>query len=168
MKCLKPLVSIKGLIGSSKQVCDGSLSQAAWYTTEKLGAHLYPIRTSSHRFVSTFITVDARVTREDRSVNIYTQVNIPIELVSLPHITHSLHPVSDWNLLGLILDIFCRSLVFSELTRGLWDERARLREGIMHADVAGSGVLHVERVRQILRAHRLPINPDLMDCMLQV
>ncbi|XP_075977828.1 EF-hand domain-containing family member C2-like [Anticarsia gemmatalis] len=61
-----------------------------------------------------------------------------------------------------------RSLVFSELTRGLWDDRDRLREGLMHADENGAGVLSVERTRQLLRAHRLPINPDLMDCMLQV
>ncbi|KOB73422.1 EF-hand domain-containing family member C2, partial [Operophtera brumata] len=51
--------------------------------------------------------------------------------------------------------------------KSLWDERARLHEGVMHADEAGSGVLPVERVRQLLRAHRLPINTDLMDCMLQ-
>ncbi|XP_028169092.1 EF-hand domain-containing family member C2-like [Ostrinia furnacalis] len=61
-----------------------------------------------------------------------------------------------------------RSLVFTELTRGLWDDRDRLREGLMHADETGTGVLPVERLRQLLRAHRLPINPDLMDCMLQV
>ncbi|CAH0715499.1 unnamed protein product, partial [Brenthis ino] len=61
-----------------------------------------------------------------------------------------------------------RSLVFTELTRGLWDDRARLQEGLIHADVDGSGVLSVERIRQILRSHRLPINCDLMDCMLQV
>ncbi|XP_030030650.1 EF-hand domain-containing family member C2 isoform X2 [Manduca sexta] len=61
-----------------------------------------------------------------------------------------------------------RSLVFTELTRGLWDDRARLREGLLHADDAGSGVLPMERLRQVLRAHRLPLNPDLMECMLQV
>ncbi|XP_026734418.1 EF-hand domain-containing family member C2-like [Trichoplusia ni] len=61
-----------------------------------------------------------------------------------------------------------RSLVFTELTRGLWDDRERLREGLMHADEAGSGVLSKERLRQLLRANRLPINPDLLDCMLQV
>ncbi|XP_046966018.1 EF-hand domain-containing family member C2-like [Vanessa cardui] len=61
-----------------------------------------------------------------------------------------------------------RSLVFSELTRGLWDERARLREGLAHADAGGRGVLERERVRQMLRAHRLPINRDLLDCMLDV
>ncbi|XP_034832363.1 EF-hand domain-containing family member C2-like [Maniola hyperantus] len=61
-----------------------------------------------------------------------------------------------------------RSLVFSELTRGLWDDRARLWEGLIHADVNRSGVLPADQLRQILRAHRLPINRDLMDCMLQV
>ncbi|XP_022814037.1 EF-hand domain-containing family member C2-like [Spodoptera litura] len=61
-----------------------------------------------------------------------------------------------------------RSLVFSELTRGLWDDRDRLREGLMHADATGSGVLSVERLRQLLRAHRLPMSTDLMDCMLSV
>lgn len=61
-----------------------------------------------------------------------------------------------------------RSLVFTDLTRGLWDDRTRLREGIMHADEAGSGLLPIQRMRQILKAHRLPLNPDLMDCMLQV
>uniref|UniRef100_A0A2A4JEU4 EF-hand domain-containing protein n=1 Tax=Heliothis virescens TaxID=7102 RepID=A0A2A4JEU4_HELVI len=61
-----------------------------------------------------------------------------------------------------------RSLVFTELTRGLWDDRDRLREGLMHADATGSGVLSVERMRQLLRAHRLPINTDLLDCMLSV
>jgi hypothetical protein len=63
---------------------------------------------------------------------------------------------------------FRRSLVFTELTRGLWDDRDRLREGLIHADETGTGVLSLERLRQILRAHRLPINTDLMDCMLQV
>ncbi|XP_050679818.1 EF-hand domain-containing family member C2-like isoform X1 [Leptidea sinapis] len=61
-----------------------------------------------------------------------------------------------------------RSLVFSELTRGLWDDRERLREGLLHADAPGLGSLPVSRVRQLLRAHRLPINTDLLDCMLQV
>lgn len=58
--------------------------------------------------------------------------------------------------------------MFSELTRGLWEDRVRLHEGLLHADASGSGVLSPERLRQLLRAHRLPINPDLMDCMLQV
>ncbi|VVC91216.1 unnamed protein product, partial [Leptidea sinapis] len=61
-----------------------------------------------------------------------------------------------------------KSLVFSELTRGLWDDRERLREGLLHADAPGLGSLPVSRVRQLLRAHRLPINTDLLDCMLQV
>ncbi|XP_052753488.1 EF-hand domain-containing family member C2-like isoform X2 [Galleria mellonella] len=61
-----------------------------------------------------------------------------------------------------------RSLVFTELTRGLWDDRERLCEGLKHADEAGCGVLPVHRLRQLLRAHRLPLNVDLMDCMLQV
>ncbi|RVE45367.1 hypothetical protein evm_009996 [Chilo suppressalis] len=61
-----------------------------------------------------------------------------------------------------------RSLVFTELTRGLWDDRERLREGLLHADETGKGILTVDKMRQLLRAHRLPINPDLMDCMLQV
>ncbi|CAH0691886.1 unnamed protein product [Spodoptera exigua] len=61
-----------------------------------------------------------------------------------------------------------RSLVFTELTRGLWDDRDRLREGLMHADATGSGALSPDRMRQLLRAHRLPINTDLMDCMLSV
>ncbi|XP_039752829.1 EF-hand domain-containing family member C2-like [Pararge aegeria] len=61
-----------------------------------------------------------------------------------------------------------RSLVFSEITRGLWDDRTRLWEGLMHADVDRSGVLSEEQLRQILRAHRLPINRDLLDCMLKV
>ncbi|CAG9561858.1 unnamed protein product [Danaus chrysippus] len=61
-----------------------------------------------------------------------------------------------------------RSLVFTELTRGLWDDRSRLREGLLHADPDGSGVLSPTRLRQLLRAHRLPLNCDLMDCMLQV
>ncbi|CAG9786774.1 unnamed protein product [Diatraea saccharalis] len=61
-----------------------------------------------------------------------------------------------------------RSLVFTEITRGLWDDRDRLREGLLHADESGTGTLSVDRMRQLLRAHRLPINPDLMDCMLQV
>lgn len=65
--------------------------------------------------------------------------------------------------------LFLRSsLVFTELTRGLWDDRARLREGFMHADEAGSRVLSAVRMRQLLKAHRLPLNVDLMDCMLQV
>ncbi|KAM3965215.1 EF-hand domain-containing family member C2 [Aphomia sociella] len=61
-----------------------------------------------------------------------------------------------------------RSLVFTELTRGLWDDRERLREGLRHSDENGTGVLSVHRMRQLLRAHRLPLNLDLMDCMLQV
>ncbi|XP_004932171.1 EF-hand domain-containing family member C2-like [Bombyx mandarina] len=61
-----------------------------------------------------------------------------------------------------------RSLVFTELTRGLWDDRARLREGLVHADELGTGAVAPERLRQLLRAHRLTINTDLMDCMLQV
>lgn len=61
-----------------------------------------------------------------------------------------------------------RSLVFTDLTRGLWDDRDRLREGLLHADETGTGVLSVERMRQLLRAHRLPLNTDLMDCMLHV
>ncbi|XP_060803247.1 EF-hand domain-containing family member C2 [Amyelois transitella] len=61
-----------------------------------------------------------------------------------------------------------RSLVFTDLTRGLWDDRDRLREGLMHADEVGTGVLSQHRLRQLLRAHRLPLNGDLMDCMLSV
>ncbi|KAI8436844.1 hypothetical protein MSG28_010298 [Choristoneura fumiferana] len=61
-----------------------------------------------------------------------------------------------------------RSLVFSDLTRGLWDDRARLREGLAHADDGGAGVLPAPRLRQLLRAHRLPLSNDLMDCMLSV
>ncbi|XP_041979568.1 EF-hand domain-containing family member C2-like [Aricia agestis] len=61
-----------------------------------------------------------------------------------------------------------RSLVFSELTRGLWDDRERLREGLAHADEVGAGVLSPHRLRQLLRAHRLTLSTDLMDCMLQV
>ncbi|XP_023946226.1 EF-hand domain-containing family member C2-like isoform X2 [Bicyclus anynana] len=61
-----------------------------------------------------------------------------------------------------------RSLVFTELTRGLWDDRERLKEGLIHADVSRAGVLSAEQLRQTLRAHRLPINRDLMDCMLTV
>ncbi|XP_045448004.1 EF-hand domain-containing family member C2-like [Melitaea cinxia] len=61
-----------------------------------------------------------------------------------------------------------RSLVFTELTRGLWDERARLVEGLRHADEGGCGALSPARLRQLLRAHRLPISCDLMDCMLDV
>ncbi|XP_068633577.1 EF-hand domain-containing family member C2-like [Battus philenor] len=61
-----------------------------------------------------------------------------------------------------------RSLVFTELTRGLWDNRDRLREGLLHADETGLGTLPVPRLRQILLAHRLPINTDLMDCMLGI
>ncbi|CAB3220752.1 unnamed protein product [Arctia plantaginis] len=61
-----------------------------------------------------------------------------------------------------------RSLVFTELTRGLWDDRERLLEGLLHADDTGSSVLSIERMRQLLRAHRLPINIELMTCMLQV
>lgn len=65
-------------------------------------------------------------------------------------------------------NLIYRSLVFTDLTRGLWDDRERLREGLIHADDAGSGILSVARLRQILRSHRLPINTDLMDCMLNV
>ncbi|XP_063536480.1 EF-hand domain-containing family member C2-like [Cydia strobilella] len=61
-----------------------------------------------------------------------------------------------------------RSLVFTDLTRGLWDDRARLQEGLLHADEAKLGALSVPRLRQLLRAHRLPINTDLLDCMLGV
>ncbi|XP_072948827.1 EF-hand domain-containing family member C2-like [Epargyreus clarus] len=61
-----------------------------------------------------------------------------------------------------------RSLVFTELTRGLWDDRERLREGLLHADAGGAGALPAARLRQLLRAHRLPLSTDLMDCMLQV
>ncbi|XP_059052304.1 EF-hand domain-containing family member C2-like isoform X2 [Achroia grisella] len=61
-----------------------------------------------------------------------------------------------------------RSLVFTDITRGLWDDRERLREGLKHADEAGTGVLPVHRLRQLLRAHRLPLHLDLMNCMLQV
>ncbi|XP_045498047.1 EF-hand domain-containing family member C2-like [Colias croceus] len=61
-----------------------------------------------------------------------------------------------------------RSLVFSDLTRGLWDDRERLKEALLHADANGLGVLPAPRLRQLLRANRLPINTDLMDCMLQV
>ena len=58
--------------------------------------------------------------------------------------------------------------MFSQLTRGLWDDRERLREGLLHADATSSGVLSIERMRQLLKAHRLPIAVDLLDCMLQV
>ncbi|XP_026327442.1 EF-hand domain-containing family member C2-like [Hyposmocoma kahamanoa] len=61
-----------------------------------------------------------------------------------------------------------RSLVFTELTRGLWDDRARLKEGLLHADNTCSGVLSIHRMRQLLRAHRLPLREDLMNCMLDV
>lgn len=61
-----------------------------------------------------------------------------------------------------------RSLVFSDLTRGLWDDRARLLEGLLHADEFGLGVVSRPRMRQLLRAHRLPINDDLMNCLLDV
>ncbi|KAG7308595.1 hypothetical protein JYU34_005814 [Plutella xylostella] len=61
-----------------------------------------------------------------------------------------------------------RSLVFSDITRGLWDARERLREGLLHADEASAGVLTAHRMRQLLRAHRLPVNDDLLDCMLSV
>ncbi|CAK1580325.1 unnamed protein product [Parnassius mnemosyne] len=61
-----------------------------------------------------------------------------------------------------------RSLVFTELTRGLWDDRERLREGLLHADETGLGTLPKSRLRLILRANRLSINTDLMDCMLDV
>ncbi|XP_049873466.1 EF-hand domain-containing family member C2-like [Pectinophora gossypiella] len=61
-----------------------------------------------------------------------------------------------------------RSLVFTALTRGLWDDRARLREGLLHADENNSGKLSMHRLRQILRANRLPLSEDLMDCMLNV
>ncbi|KPI95568.1 PREDICTED: EF-hand domain-containing family member C2-like [Papilio xuthus] len=61
-----------------------------------------------------------------------------------------------------------RSLVFTELTRGLWDDRDRLREGLLHADEMGLGALPLSRMRQLLLAHRLPINTDLMDCMLEM
>ncbi|KAL4715967.1 hypothetical protein ACJJTC_013267 [Scirpophaga incertulas] len=68
-----------------------------------------------------------------------------------------------------LMSVRCfRSLVFTEITRGLWDDRDRLREGLMHADELGAGVLTSGRLRQLLRAHRLPLNPDLMDCMLNV
>ncbi|GBP85144.1 EF-hand domain-containing family member C2 [Eumeta japonica] len=61
-----------------------------------------------------------------------------------------------------------RSLVFTELTRGIWDDRTRLLEGFRHADEGLTGVLSEHRVKQLLRAHRLPINPILMECMLTV
>ncbi|KPI95569.1 EF-hand domain-containing family member C2 [Papilio xuthus] len=61
-----------------------------------------------------------------------------------------------------------RSLIFSDLTRALWDDRDRLKEGIVHADEMGLGTLPASRLRQLLRAHRLPINDDLMDCMFSV
>ncbi|XP_013145374.1 PREDICTED: EF-hand domain-containing family member C2-like isoform X1 [Papilio polytes] len=61
-----------------------------------------------------------------------------------------------------------RSVVFSDLTRDLWDERDRLQEGIVHADEMGLGTMPAPRLRQLLRAHRLPINNELMDCMFSV
>lgn len=61
-----------------------------------------------------------------------------------------------------------RSSVFTALTRGLWDDHDRLREGLLHADEDGAGSLSMERMRQLLRAHRLPLNTDLMECMLKV
>lgn len=68
----------------------------------------------------------------------------------------------------IFCNLFSRSLVFTELTRGLWDDRERLLEGLLHADDTGSSVLSIERMRQLLRAHRLPINNELLTCMLQV
>lgn len=75
--------------------------------------------------------------------------------------------VSNWVIIELHV-LMSRSLVFSDLTRGLWDDRDRLREGLMHADETGSGVLSQDRLRQLLRAHRLPMSNDLMECMLSV
>ncbi|KAF9824875.1 hypothetical protein SFRURICE_001748 [Spodoptera frugiperda] len=56
-----------------------------------------------------------------------------------------------------------RSLVFSDLTRGLWDDRDRLREGLMHADETGSGVLSQDRLRQLLHEKCNIHYEDMMD-----
>ncbi|KAJ2949147.1 hypothetical protein O0L34_g6087 [Tuta absoluta] len=61
-----------------------------------------------------------------------------------------------------------RSQVFSCITRGLWDDRERLRETLIHYDDNETGRITMHRLRQLLRANRLPLSDELMDCMLNV
>lgn len=59
-----------------------------------------------------------------------------------------------------------RRLIHNELKRFLWDDLDRLEEDIKHWDPAGIGFLPRSKVYTILRGCRIPVDPKLIDAML--
>lgn len=122
-------------------------------------------------FVAKYMNVVVPDKKELMSVQCFKQALLEImceDMTEHEFITIIRHFRGDYGKLDMPKREMIRSLVFSDLTRGLWDDRNRLLEGLKHADENNSGTLPVPRLRQLLRAHRFPINTDLMDCMLEV
>lgn len=54
-----------------------------------------------------------------------------------------------------------------ELQRFLWNDLDRLEEDINHWDPSQCGYLPRDVVYTVLRGSRLPVDPQLIDCMIQ-